>query len=218
MSASRPGSVMLRAATAASGGTGAPDWTYCSIWAWTVRTSAWTSTPSGFSSVSTSTARRMYGSFSSNEEAQALLALDDGTHRAVLRLHDLGDLRQRADRVELARLGDVLALGLALRHEGDRPTSATAASSGFDGLVAADLERHDHLREDDGLAQRDERQHADRAVRSSACWTLASSSGWPTVLLRVWGRLGARRGRRCRPRCGRRRCSATVLAGGRGSR
>ena len=30
----------------------------------------------------------------------------------------------------------------------------------LDRLVAADLERHDHLREDDGLAQRDERQHA----------------------------------------------------------
>ena len=47
MSASRPGSLMLRAATAASGGTGAPLATYCSIWAWTVRISAWTSRPSG---------------------------------------------------------------------------------------------------------------------------------------------------------------------------
>jgi hypothetical protein len=30
-----------------------------------------------------------------------------------------------------------------------------------DALLAADLERHDHLREDDGLAQGDERQLAD---------------------------------------------------------
>ena len=50
MSASSPGSVMLRAATAASGGTGAPFATYCSIWAWTVRISAWTSRPAGLSS------------------------------------------------------------------------------------------------------------------------------------------------------------------------
>ena len=47
MSASRPGSLMLRAATAASGGTGAPFATYCSIWAWTVLIRAWTSRPVG---------------------------------------------------------------------------------------------------------------------------------------------------------------------------
>jgi hypothetical protein len=34
MSASRPPSLMLRAATATSGGTEAPLLTYCSIWAW----------------------------------------------------------------------------------------------------------------------------------------------------------------------------------------
>ena len=34
MSANRPPSVMFRAATATSGGTGAPAVTYCSIWTW----------------------------------------------------------------------------------------------------------------------------------------------------------------------------------------
>src|SRR5438445_66186 len=43
MSASRPASVMLRAAIATSGGTEAPDVTYCSIWPWTEAISA--STP-----------------------------------------------------------------------------------------------------------------------------------------------------------------------------
>ncbi len=62
MSARSPGSVMLRAATAASGGTGAPFATYCSIWAWTVRMSAWTSSPSGCSSATSSTVPRRYGS------------------------------------------------------------------------------------------------------------------------------------------------------------
>ena len=45
MSARRPGSEMLRAATAASGGMGAPFAMYCSICDWMVRMSAWTSTP-----------------------------------------------------------------------------------------------------------------------------------------------------------------------------
>ena len=45
--------MMLRAATAASGGTGAPDCTYCSIWPCTVRTSASTSRSVDVSSCST---------------------------------------------------------------------------------------------------------------------------------------------------------------------
>ena len=61
MSASRPGSLMLRAATAASGGTGAPLATYCSIWAWTVRINAWTSMPSGVTSAISSARMMMYG-------------------------------------------------------------------------------------------------------------------------------------------------------------
>src|SRR6476659_7520174 len=64
MSARSPGSVMLRAATAASGGTGAPFATYCSIWPWTVRISAWTSTSAGVSSDISSTTPRRYGSVS----------------------------------------------------------------------------------------------------------------------------------------------------------
>jgi len=55
MSASKPGSLMFRAATAASGGTGAPLATYCSIWAWTVRIRAWISMPSGVTSAISST-------------------------------------------------------------------------------------------------------------------------------------------------------------------
>ena len=53
---------MFRAATAASGGTGAPLATYCSICAWTVRISAWISRPSGTSSGSSSMDARRYGS------------------------------------------------------------------------------------------------------------------------------------------------------------
>ena len=53
------------------------------------------------------------------QQAEALLALDDGAHGAVLGLHDLGDLGQRADAVQLVDVLDVLALGLALRDQGD---------------------------------------------------------------------------------------------------
>ena len=112
---------MLRAATAASGGTGAPDWTYCSIWPWTVRTSAWTWTSVAGCSASSSTRARMNGSVSTKSSRRSRrLALDDGAHRAVLELDDLGDLGQRADVVQLGRVGDVFAVGLALGDQRDR--------------------------------------------------------------------------------------------------
>ena len=149
MSASSPGSVMLRAATAASGGTGAPDWTYCSICACTVRTSAWTSRLVDGTSFSTSTRAERYGSERTKlDQAQPLLSLHDGPDGAVLELDDLGDLGQSADLVQLTRLGDVLLVGLPLRDQRDGRGIGHGPVEGLDGLVPSDLQRHDHLRED----------------------------------------------------------------------
>ena len=58
--------MMLRAATAASGGTGAPLATYCSICAWTLRTRACTSTPVGTLSDSSSISAWRYGAVREN--------------------------------------------------------------------------------------------------------------------------------------------------------
>ena len=188
MSASRPGSVMLRAATAASGGTGAPDWTYCSIWPWTVRISAWTSRPSGLLSSSSSTSATMYGlRLDEAVQAEALLALDDGAHGAVLELDDLGDLGQGADGVQLGRVGDVLLLGLALGHEGDRRVVGDGLVERLDRLVAADLEGHDHLREDDRLAQGDEGQRLPGGCRGQALpRRVFGSFGLVVIRLSCW--------------------------------
>ena len=134
--------MMLRAATAASGGTGAPLATYCSIWAWTVRMSAWTSTPSGVASGTLLDARpQVRLGLGEAVDAQAGLALDDGPDGAVLELDDLGDLGQRADGVQLGGVVDVLLLGLALGDEGDRPAVGDGGVERVDALLAADLER-----------------------------------------------------------------------------
>ena len=175
MSASRPGSLMLRAATAASGGTGAPFATYCSIWAWTVRISAWTSRPSGLSSGSSSiVAAQVRLGRGEAEDAQAPLALDDRPDGAVLELDDLGDLGQGADRVELGGIVDVLLLGLALGDERDGSAVGDRGVERVDALLAADLERDDHLREDDGLPEGDERKLAGARGR----WWAARRPGW----------------------------------------
>ena len=184
MSASSPGSLMLRAATAASGGTGAPLATYCSIWAWTVRISAWISRPSGTSSGSSSIDARRYGSRGGEAvHAQAALALDDRADRAVLELDDLGDLGQGADGVELGGIVDVLLLGLALGHQRDGAALGDRGVERADALLAADLERDDHLGEDDRLPECDEWQLAPGRCRLRAClrpgWTVAWPSGSP---------------------------------------
>ena len=94
------------------------------------------------------------------EDAQPALALDDGPDRAVLELDDLGDLGQRSDRVQLGRIVDLLALGLALGDQRDGSAGGDGRVQRGDALLASNLERHDHLGEDDRLAQGDERQLA----------------------------------------------------------
>ena len=93
-------------------------------------------------------------------DADAGLALDDRPDGAVLELHDLGDLGERADLVQLGRVADVLLLSLALGHEGDRAAGFDRGVERGDALLAADLEGDDHLREDDRLPERDERELA----------------------------------------------------------
>ena len=90
------------------------------------------------------------------EDAQAALALDDGPDRPVLELDDLGDLGQGADGVELGGIVDVLLLGLALGDQRDGSAVGDRGVERVDALLAADLERDDHLGEDDGLPQGDE--------------------------------------------------------------
>ena len=103
-------------------------------------------------------------------DAEAALALDDRPDGAVLELHDLGDLGQRADRVELGGVVDVLLLGLALGDERDGAAVGDRGVERVDALLATDLERDDHLGEDDGLAEGDERQLA------RARWSVAGCS------------------------------------------
>ncbi len=100
--------MMLRAATAASGGTGAPDWTYGLDLALDVA-------HQGLDLEARWLVVLEEGDLRADErldlrealDAQALLALHDGAHGPVLELHHLGDLGQGADLVELGRVGDV---------------------------------------------------------------------------------------------------------------
>ena len=87
---------------------GAPAWTYCSIWAWTVRISAWTSTSVGLLGQLLDPGADERLGLGEAVDAHPALALDDRPDGPVLELDDLGDLRQRADGVQLGRIVDVL--------------------------------------------------------------------------------------------------------------
>ena len=90
------------------------------------------------------------------EQPDPALALDDRADRPVLEADHLGDLRQRADRVELVDAGDLVLLARALGDEGHRLRGADGAVERLDAAIAAHGERHDHFREDHGVTERNE--------------------------------------------------------------
>ena len=96
--------------------------------------------------------------------AQPALALDDRTDGAVRELDDLGDLGEGADRIELRGRPDLLLLRLALGDERDGAALFDGGVERGHALLAPDLERDDHLREDDRLPEGDERQLAGRGA------------------------------------------------------
>ena len=107
-------------------------------------------------------------------DAQAALALDDRPDGAVLELHDLGDLGQRADGVELGGIVDVLLLRDPLGHQRDGSAVGDRGIERVDALLATDLERDDHLGKDDRLPEGDERQLARSGCR---CGLLVDRGG-----------------------------------------
>ena len=116
--------------------------------------------------------------------AEPALALHDGTHGSVLELDHLGDLGERADRVELGGVADLLRLGAPLGHQRDQAPVGDGRVERVDALLATHLERHDHLREDDRLAKRDERQLAGPGLGRTAA--RPSSVLGITPSWRVW--------------------------------
>ena len=88
------------------------------------------------------------------------LSLDQRLHRAVGELEQLDDGGERAHREEVVE-GRLVGLGLLLRGQHHGLVLAHGVLEGGDGLLAADEERHDHVREDDDVPQGKERQDVD---------------------------------------------------------
>ena len=90
-------------------------------------------------------------------DARALAALDQHLHGAVGQLQQLQHRGDGADRVDVVRRGIVLRRVL-LRDEQDLLVVLHHVFERAHGLLAADEERHDHVREHDDVAQRQDRK------------------------------------------------------------
>jgi hypothetical protein len=88
---------------------------------------------------------------------RALDALDEHLHRAVGELQHLQDRRDAADLEHVVGLGLVLAGGL-LRDQHDLAAGFHRDLERLDRLRAADEHGNDHVREDDDVAQGQQRQ------------------------------------------------------------
>ena len=91
------------------------------------------------------------------EDSHALLAFDERLRGAVRQLQLLQHGRHAADLVEVVA-HRVLRVGLALCHQRDEVVLAHGLLEGGYRPLPADEERHDEVREEDEVPQRDERE------------------------------------------------------------
>ena len=99
-----------------------------------------------------------FGAVGEGMHLGALHALDQHLDGAVGQLQQLQHLRQGSDLVDGVDRRIVIARVL-LRHQQDALVLAHHFLERTDGFLAADEKRHDHVREDDNVAQR---QHGHR--------------------------------------------------------
>ena len=103
------------------------------------------------------------------EDLGALGALDQHLHGAVGQLEQLQHARERADLED--RIGRRIVVGrVLLRREQDEGVAPHHLFQRLDRLLAADEERHDHVREDHDVAQRQNRIGARFAGSGSRPW------------------------------------------------
>ncbi len=92
------------------------------------------------------------------------LALDDDAHRAVGHLDELEDRRGRARQKEVVRAGR-LDVGALLGDDGHEPVARVGVADQLEARVAADCDREDDPGEEDGVAQRKNRERLGQACR-----------------------------------------------------
>jgi len=100
---------------------------------------------------------------------RAARALDQHLHGAVGQLQELEHVRQRADLVD--RIGGrIVVRRIDLRRQQDVTVVLDHFLKRADRLFATDEKRDDHVREDDNVAQRQNRVGSGRAWNNRLTW------------------------------------------------
>ncbi len=159
-SASRPGSVMFVASVCRSSESSGESETTCWKLVLMLRASASISSRSA-SAVSSAAARDARAQvrlrLDDLVEPQARQPLHDQAQAAVGQLEHLVDVRRGADWVEIL-LHRLFDRGVALREDGDQLAVRDRIVDQPDGALARHRERHERIREEHGVAQRQDRQ------------------------------------------------------------
>src|ERR1700733_13935153 len=95
--------------------------------------------------------------FDCSRDTDASRTRNRNFERAVVERHALDYFRRHPDRVEVLKRGIVVAR-TALRYDKQRSVVSQRAFDGTLGLVPSDKQRHDHLRKQYEIAQRNDRE------------------------------------------------------------
>ena len=102
-------------------------------------------------------------------DARAALALDQHLHGAVGQPHELDDRADGSELEDVRRVG-IVGLRVALCGQHERAAARHRLVERAHRLLAPDEKRHDHVREDDDVAQRQQRQDVGvERARGLAC-------------------------------------------------
>ena len=98
----------------------------------------------------------------------ALLALHNRADRSVGEIHHLCNLCKRSYVMKLRDVSDLFLLRLSLGDQCEPTLSSCGGANCSNALIAPNLERRNHLWEDDDLAKWNERESTEAAWHRSA--------------------------------------------------
>ena len=192
-SARRPGSVMFEASACRSSDINGDSDTICWKFALMLRCSASISRRS--SSLRTSgasvTRPRRYGTRRGDlVEPHARQALDDDAQAAVGQLEHLVNLAGGADRMQIG-LRRLVFAGFALREHGNGLAARHRLVNQLDRALARHRQRHERLRKQHGVAQRQHRHFRRHAERGRLGAAGVERFDWVAHVCRPsWGEVG----------------------------
>jgi hypothetical protein len=101
-------------------------------------------------------------------DCDSLLPLHNGADRSVREVHHLSNLCERSNIVKLRDVSDLFLLRLTLSDQRKPTLSSSSGANCGNALISTDLERRNHLWENDNFAKWNERESTEAAWHRSS--------------------------------------------------